>query len=283
MGTSRSIAYWIGIVLAAALSSVAAGCGGEERRVSQDSVAPAVQARSLPVPATLLLVVDPSAQAHEQVFRNAIAILDEVARRPALRLIVVWATNSIDQGGFDRPLIVSQSPSPKQAPTLPVHPDCSQYDTYARALCETPFETALERSTSWWSRLDGSVNQWADRQIDTLNRIEGGDKRLPLPDDGSGRRLGYLFSRVRALVDTDPTEHACVAVLGGLLVRDPPSLREGLTADTTVLSFGWRGGSERIQGEWRQELAPADVEFTPVELSELEVVGSVRSCIEGKH
>jgi hypothetical protein len=270
----RLLGIGLGVLIGAALT-LGAGSGADARSAAAPQAAK---------PSALVFLVNPSRRAHNPVFRHAQEIVREVAR-PELSLIGFYEQVTADDGApFDRAFIQTRSPSVGPEPRMSPAPDCSHGTRYQRDKCAKDYESRhgdeIEAHDRWQAATDRALAAWKNGAIGTLRRVAAAGRTHESPSGVWNLRKGLTDAGQIIQALNAPTR--CVVLLGGLAVRQPPPrLPTGVLADTTLVVAGWRG-TPKVQSAWRRILEPvgASIVFLPEAITELQLVDSVRGCLD---
>ena len=271
----RLLGIALGVTIGAALA-LAAGPDVDAR-----GGAPASQAAK---PSTLVFLVNPSRRAHGPVFRHAREIVAAVAR-PEMNLIGFYEQVTADDGPpFDRAFIQTRSPSVGPEPRISPAPDCSHGTRYQREKCKKDYEDRHEDEVAAHDRWQAATNRalagWKAGALGTLGRVAAAGRTHESPNGVWNLRKG--LTDAGQIIQALNTPTRCVVLLGGLAVRQPPPrLPTGVLADTTLVVAGWRG-TPKVQDAWRRILEPvgASIVFLPGAITDLQLVDSVRGCLD---
>jgi hypothetical protein len=255
---------------------------------------PAAQAGSsaraagqLPPESTLVFVVNPSQRVHKAVFRHAREIVQATAR-PRMRLVGIYEQETTDDGPpYDRHFLSELGPGAQsKRPAAPKLEDCSKFDTgHNKRKCAQRNTKKEEEHRAlvrrWEAHLTGKVSAWRERVVQALSRVEA---RNPTRESSTGLwDLRGALMRTGTILASRPTPARCVVLLGGLAVKPPPN--RWPTRDlngATLIAAGWRG-TPAVQDAWNSVLTPAGakIKFLPGDVTDLDLVASVRSCLAG--
>jgi hypothetical protein len=263
----RAVLLVLTVILAAAAVSVAAGATGATGTPSSGT--------------NVLVVMNPSKRAITTEVRHVKEIFGQVSTLPGLGFLGIYEQRSSDDGPpFDRPFVMTQTPTAAKRPTLMPLDPCRETEgtSYQQSVCkkrheETRAENA-ERIAAWNARNRSILAGWRTqvrRQIDTAGRTTEESKRWDLP--GALTRAG---ANLRAM----GSRQNCLVLLGGLAVQPPPT-RVDLSSlkGTKLLVTGWRS-TEQVKTLWtnRMRNVGATIEFLPADVTDFILKDAVTRC-----
>jgi hypothetical protein len=278
------------VLAAAAAVLLAAGTIRAGNDAAEASPLVAARPAATAFNSTVVMVVNPSRRVRRGVFRHAREIVAQTAR-PRMRVVGIYEQVSTDDGApFDRHFlsesgVAADRPRPKLPPEP--QPRCSDLDTdFRRKECERKYDAkvaeAKQEQRRWHAALRSKVDAWRHRALSTLERVQA---THPSKESSSGLwDLRGALIRTGSILVSRPTDARCVVLLGGLAVKPPPPRWPTKDlAGATLIAAGWRG-TPAVRDAWTNVLAPAGarIEFLPADVTELDLVASVRTCVTTK-
>jgi hypothetical protein len=199
--------------------------------------------------------------------------------RAKLTLVGVYEQRTIDDGPpFDRQFLEARSPSIPPRPVADAGSPCAG-TTFQLAVCKKQNERQQNDANKaikfWQDQAVVALEHWKGRAVATLRRLSTG--KTEEATNGHWDLPAALLQTDHILRVVAP-KRQCVVLLGGLAVRPPNNVQSELLHGATLIVPGWQG-TRHVQDEWRRTLRSARIEFLPQAVTDLRLVGSVKTCL----